>query len=75
MEGGDSQAADLAKRDLECESSKRYKGFVVRSRLCRFPNEAVKRNAFDHKEEFRKFPCRVGQVSGWARVPVEPWYS
>ena len=58
MEVGDSVAVDLAKRDLEREASKRYKGFVVRNRLKRVPNEAVKCNAFMRKEVLRIFPHR-----------------
>ena len=58
VEGGDSVAIDLAKGDLEREASERYKGFVVRNRLKRVPNEAVKCNAFLRKEEWRRFPCR-----------------
>ena len=46
VEGGDSVAIDLAKGDLEHEASERYKGFVVRNRLKRVPNKAVKCNAF-----------------------------
>ena len=46
VEGGNSLAVDLAKADLEREASERYKGVVVRSKLSRVPNEAVKRNAF-----------------------------
>ena len=49
--GGDSLGVELARRDLERESSERYKGFVVRSRLNRVLNEAVKSN-----EEVRRFP-------------------
>ena len=58
VEGEDSVAIDLAKGDLEREASERYKGFVVRNRLKRVPNEAVKCNAFLRKEEWRRFPCR-----------------
>ena len=58
VEGGDSVAIDLAKGDLEHEASERYKGFVVRNRLKRVPNEAVKCNAFMRKEELRRFPCQ-----------------
>ena len=58
MEGGDSVAIDLAKGDLEREASERYKGFVVRNRLKRVPNETVKCNAFMRQEELRRFPCR-----------------
>ena len=58
VEVGGSVAIDLAKGDLEREASECYKGFVVRNRLKRVPNEAVKCNAFMHKEELRRFPCR-----------------
>ena len=58
VKGGDSVAVDLAKGDLEREASERYKGFVVRNRLKRVPNEAVKCNAFMRKEELRMFPRR-----------------
>ena len=53
-----SLAVDLAKRDLECEASERYHGFVVRSRLKRVVNEDVKYNAFTREEEVRRFPYR-----------------
>ena len=49
---------DLAKGDLEPEASERYKGFVVRNRLKRVSNEAVKCSALMHREELRRFPCR-----------------
>ena len=55
---GDSVAIDLAKGDLERETSEHYKGFVVRNRLKRVSNEAVKCSAFMRKEELRRFPCR-----------------
>ena len=45
----------LAKGDLECETIEYCTGFVVRSRLERVLNEAVKSNATVHKE-VRKFP-------------------
>ena len=54
--GGDSLNVELARRDLERESSERYKGFVVRSRLKRVLNEAVKSNACVREEELRRFP-------------------
>ena len=54
--GGDSLTVELAGGDLEHESSERYKGHVVRSRLRRVLNEAVKMNATAHEEEVRKFP-------------------
>ena len=56
--GGDSLGVELARRDLERESSERYKGFVVRSRLNRALNEAVKTNATAREEEVRRFPDR-----------------
>ena len=55
---GDSVAIDLAKGDLEREASERYKGFVVRNRLKRVSNEAVKCSALMRREELRRFPCR-----------------
>ena len=58
MERRDSLAVDLPRRDLELEASKRYKGFVVRTRLKRVSNEAVKSNAFVREEEMRRFPHR-----------------
>ena len=51
VERGDSVDMDLARRDLECEASERYKGLVVRSRLKRVPNKAEKCNMFTHEEE------------------------
>ena len=60
--GGDSLNVELARRDLERESSERYKGYVVRSRLKRVLNEAVKTNA-TAREEVRRFPDRyIGSV-------------
>ena len=41
----DSLGIQLARRDLERKSSECYKGYVVRSRVRRVPNEAVKTNA------------------------------
>ena len=55
--GGDSLGVEL-ERDLERESSERYKGSVVRSRLKRVLNEAVKSNATAREEEVRRFPDR-----------------
>ena len=52
---GDSLAVDLARRDLERDVSERYKGFVVRNRLKRVSNEAVRCNAFMRKEELRRY--------------------
>ena len=56
--GGDSLGVELARRDLERESSERYKGHVVRSRLRRVLKEAVKTNAIAREEEVRRFPDR-----------------
>ena len=55
-EGGGSLGVELASRDVERESSERYKGCVVRSRLKRALNEAVKSNAIEREEEVRRFP-------------------
>ena len=61
--GGDSLNVELARGDLERESSERYKGYVVRSRLKRVLNEAVKTNATAREEEVRRFPDRyIGSV-------------
>ena len=56
--GADSLNVELARGDLERESSERYKGYVVRSRLKRVLNEAVKTNATAREEEVRRFPDR-----------------
>ena len=55
METGESLVVDLARRDLERKASERYKGFVVRTRLKRLSNEAVKCNAFVREKEVRRF--------------------
>ena len=55
MEKEDFLAVDLARRALDREASERYKGFVVRSRLKRVSNKAVKCGAFTSKEELRRF--------------------
>ena len=55
--GGDSLGVELARRDLEHDSSERYKRHVVRSRLRRVLYEAVKTNAIS-REEVRRFPDR-----------------
>ena len=61
--GGDFLNVELARGDLERESSERYKGYVVRSRLKRVLNEAVKTNATAREEEVRRFPDRyIGSV-------------
>ena len=54
----DSLTVELARGDLEHESIERYKGHVVRSRLKRVLNEAVKSNATAREEEVRRFPDR-----------------
>ena len=56
--GGDSLGVELARRDLERESSERYKGSVVRSWLKRVLNEAVRSNATAREVEVRRFPDR-----------------
>ena len=56
--GGDSLTVELARGDLECESSERYKGYIVRSRFKRVLNKAVKSNATAREEEVRRFPDR-----------------
>ena len=58
--GRDSLTVELAREDLERESSERYNGFVVSSRLKRVLNEAVKANANKtaREEEVRRFPDR-----------------
>ena len=58
VESEDSLAVDLARRDLERVACERYNCFVVRTRLKRVSNEAVKCNAFVRKEEVRRFPHR-----------------
>ena len=54
----DSLTVQLAWSDLERETSERYKGFVVRSRLKRVLNEAVKSNTTAREEVVRRFPGR-----------------
>ena len=54
VEGG-FLAVELARRNLEREASELYKGYVVRSRSKRVPNEAVKRNASAREDEVRRF--------------------
>ena len=56
VDGGDFLTVELARRDLERETSKRYQGFIVRSRLKRVLNEAVKSNVSAREEELRRFP-------------------
>ena len=60
MAGGrvDSLTVEQARRDLEHKTSECYKRFVVRSRLKRIPNEAVKSNATAHEEEVGRFSDR-----------------
>ena len=54
----ESSRGDLARRNLEREASECYKGFVVRNRLKRVSNEAVRCNAFMRKEELRRYTDR-----------------
>ncbi len=58
MKGKDSLAIDLARRNLKCDASERYEGYVVISWLKRIPNEVVKCNALARVEEVRRFPFR-----------------
>ena len=51
LSGGNSLTIELARGDLEHENSKCYKGYVVRSRLRRVLNEAVKTNTIAREEE------------------------
>ena len=55
----DSLAAELGKEDFEREANECYNGFVVKSRLERVPNKAVKCNEFVCDEEFQKVPTLV----------------
>ena len=52
---GDSLAVDLV-RNLEHEASKHYRGFIVRSRLKKVPNEAEEWNSYVCEGETRRFP-------------------
>ena len=63
MAEGDSLTVELARRDLECETSEHYKGFVVRARLKRVLNEAVKSNASAREEELLRFPICISILS------------
>ena len=56
VEREDSLVVDLPRRDLERKASGRYKVFLVRTKLKRVSNEAVKYNAFMREEEVRRFP-------------------
>ena len=58
VEGRDSLAVDLARRDLEHEVSERYKGYVVRSRLKSVSNAAMKCNTLAREKEVQRFPFR-----------------
>ena len=53
---GNSLTIELARKDLERKTSEGYKGFIVRSRLKKVLNEAVKSNATVCEEEVRRFP-------------------
>ena len=75
METRDSVARDLPRQALVCEVSKCYKSFVVRSRLKRVPNKAMKCIMFEYEEEVPRFSHRyiVSQVPGWALAMVKAW--
>ena len=49
--GGDSLTIDLVKEDFEREASERYKDFVVRNRIKRVSNKAVKCHTFLREEK------------------------
>ena len=73
---GDSLNVELAWRDLECESSEHYKGFIVRTRLESVLNETVKSNTNAHEEEVQRFPRSVYQffqIPRWTHAAVELW--
>ena len=57
-EVGYSLNIEIARMNLEHETSKHYKGFIVRSRLKRVLNEAVTSNATACEEEVQRFPGR-----------------
>ena len=74
VEGRDSLAIDLARQDPECEANEHYKRYIVRSRLKRVPNEAVKCNTFTYEEEVQKVSLsvfRFCQVPRWTCAMVE----
>ena len=56
-------------------TNERYKGFVVRFRLKRVLNEAVKSNASPLEEELRRFPDHyidsVKSLGRWVRAANE----
>ena len=56
--GRDSLTVEVARGDLERESSEHYKGFVVTSTLKRVLNETVKSNVAAREEEVQRFPDR-----------------
>ena len=63
---------DLVRQDLERQVSERYKGYVVRSRLKRVPNEAVKSNTFVC-EEVQSFPFRyIALLTHCKTLPPHP---
>ena len=66
--GKGSLNVEFARWDFDRETSERYEGFVVRSRLKRVLNEAVKSNATVREEEVRRFP---GQYIDSVKFPDE----
>ena len=56
LERGDSLAIDQARWYLEYKASEHHKGFVVKSRLKRVLNKAMKCNVFMCEEEVQRFP-------------------
>ena len=61
--GGESLNVELARGDLERESSERYKGYVVRSRLKRVLNEAVKTTRLRVKKKYEGSPIGISFLS------------
>ena len=55
---GDPLPVELAGRDFEHESSERYREFIVRTRIKRILNKAVKSNAIVSEEEIGRFSRR-----------------
>ena len=63
VERGDSQAIDLARQDLECEASECYKGYAVKSKLKRVPNEAMNATCLHMR---KKYEDSLLGISNWS---------
>ena len=72
LEGG-SLDVDLARQNLEREASKHYKGYVVRSRLGRVPNEAIKFNMLTRGRRMKVSLSvyRISQILEWMHAWVK----